>query len=87
MGALVGKDSRLTLGLGDLEDLAGLDHVGESDDHDGNAGTGLLGPFAEVVAQRPDLAVHRAGDDVVADPQGAVLEQHGGQRAASALDV
>ena len=42
---------------------------------------------AAVVEHGADLAEHRAADEVVADAQRAVAHQHGGHRAAAAVEL
>ena len=49
--------------------------------------TGLLDDAAAVVDQRAHAADDGAGDDVVADAQRAVLHEHGGHRAAAAIEL
>ena len=54
--------------------------------------TGVDGPAsftcrAAIVDERPDLADDRTGDDGVADAQRAVLHEHGGHRAAPAVEL
>src|SRR5699024_2818796 len=73
--------------LGDQEGVTGAGHRGQTE-HLHRAGRTRLGDgLAVLVEHRTDAAVAAAADDRVADPQGALLDQHGGDRAAALVEV
>src|SRR5699024_5154144 len=73
--------------LGDQEGVTGAGHRGQTE-HLHRAGRARLGDrLAVLVEHRADAAVAAAADDRVADPQGALLDQHGGDRAAALVEV
>src|SRR5699024_6922962 len=73
--------------LGDQDGVTGAGHRGQTE-HLHRAGRARLGDrLAVLVEHRADAAVAAAADDRVADPQGALLDQHGGDRAAALVEV
>src|SRR4051812_6918470 len=62
----------------DQERVTGAGDRGEAHDLHGAGRQGLLELGAVLVEQRPDAAVRVAGDDRVADPQRAALDEDGG---------
>ena len=71
----------------DSQDVAGLRHVCQAENHCRARWPGLRDALAEGVLQRSDLAVRLADDDHVADAQGAGLNQRGGDRAAALVQL
>ena len=69
-----------------LEDVAGDGDVVQAGHHHRHAGTGLLHPLAGVGDQGAHRAVDRPRHHLVAHPQGAVLDQDGGDGTAAALE-
>ena len=76
--ALVGGDHEAVTGLGDL---------GEAEHLDGRGRAGLLDLLALVVDERPHPAPGRAGDQRVADAQGALLHEHRGHGATADVEL
>src|SRR5688500_3891386 len=70
-----------------LERVARLRQAGEAEHFDRGRRTRRLDGFAAIVDQRPDLADDRAGDEVVAHAQRAVLHQDGCNRAAASVEL
>ena len=98
-GAL-GERRLAGLGLAGLGDLAGLFRVGdhqqlvarlgqafESENLDRGGGTGLLQRAATIVEHGANLAEDVADDEVFAGVQGSVVDEDGGDRAASAVEL
>ena len=73
--------------LDDGETVAGIRRAGEAEHFDrgrrAGGGDGLTG----IGHERADAAPFGAGDDEIADLQGAALDQHGGDRAAAAVEL
>ena len=72
---------------GDDEVVAGVGDVGQAEDLHRRGRAGLLDLLALVVDERPDPAPRRAGDQRVADLEGAALHEHGGDRAAADVEL
>ena len=70
-----------------LERIAGLRQAGQAEHFDRRRRAGRLRRTAAVVDQRADPADHRAGDEVVADAERAVLHEHRRHRAAAAIEL
>src|SRR4051794_31218411 len=98
--AALGLHGRPLARLALLGDLTGhpvvLDHDevltragnrGQTEHHRRTRRVGRLDVLAVLVEHRPHTAVRRTGDDRVADPQGAALDQHGRHRATAAVEV
>src|ERR671910_2249416 len=96
--AHAGEDHlHLDLGLRELGDLVlerlerarhvGLEHGVEAEHLDRLGRRRVLDLAAAVVVQRADAAPVRAGDDRVADPEGAAVDQHGDDRAAARVEL
>ena len=62
-------------------------HAGQAQHLDRHGGTGLLHPLALVVDERADLARFRADHEDIADLQRAAIDQHGGDRAPSLVQL
>ena len=71
----------------DQQVVTGTRHRREADDLDRTRRERLVDVLAVLVDHAPDAAVGVARDDRVADPQRAALNQHGGHRAATAVQV
>ena len=71
----------------DQQVVTGTGHRREADDLHRPRRQRLLDVLAVLVDHPADPAVGVAGDDRVADPQRAALDQHGGHRAATAVQV
>ncbi len=69
------------------EPVAGVGHLGQAEHLHRRGRPGFLDLLALVVDQRPDAAPGRAGDERIADPQRALLHQHGGHRAPTDVEV
>src|SRR5699024_7928790 len=67
--------------------VAGTTDAGESDDLDRARRARLLDVLTVLVDHPTHATVGIAGDDRVADPQGAPLDEHRGHRAAAAVEV
>ena len=80
-------------GAGDLlvgggaELVAGLGHGRQTEHLDRRRRTGRLDLLALVVDHRSDLAPRGAGDDRVADLELALVDEHGGDRAATLVEL
>ena len=72
--------------LDDGETVAGIRRAGEAEHFDRSRGTGSADGLTCVGDERADAAPFGAGDDKVADLQGAALDQHGGDRATAAVE-
>ena len=68
------------------EGVAGRRHALEAEDLDRNRGPGLLHRLAALVVQRAHPAGELAADEVVADPQRALLHQDRGERALARIE-
>ena len=66
--------------------VAGLRHAIQAQDLDRHGRARHRHLVAAVVDEGAHLAPLRAGNDDVADPQGAALDQHGGDHAAAAVE-
>jgi len=77
---------RLVVG-GDSEVLARVRHAREAEHLHRRRGQCLLDLVAAVVEQGAHAAPRGAGDDRVAHPQGAALDEHGGHGAAAHVEV
>ncbi len=73
--------------LDDDEVLAGTGHRGQTEHHRRTRRVGLLDVLAVLVEHGPDPAVGRTGDDRVADPERAALDEHGRDRTAATVEV
>lgn len=71
----------------DEQVVTGAGHRGETDHLDRTRRQRLLDVHAVLVDHAAHAAVGVAGHDRVADPQRAALHQHGGHRAAAAVQV
>ena len=71
----------------DDEAVAGAGHRGQAEHLDRERRRSLVDVVAVVVEQGPDPAVRRTGHDRVADVQRAALDQDGGDRAATLVQV
>ena len=69
------------------EAVAGLGRAVEAEHFDRHRGTGLLHRLALIRDQRADAAHLGAGDDDVADPERAALDQHGRDRTTAAVEL
>ena len=85
--ALLGGLAGDALVLDDPRHLACRRRPVEAEDLDGHARPGLAHPLAVVVVQRLHLAPCVAGDDRVADPQGAALHEHRRDGAAAHVEA
>ena len=79
--------ARPGLVLDDGEIIAGKRRRGEPEHLDRHRRAGLRHVVALVVDQRAHAAPFAAGDHDVADPEGAMLHQHGGDGAAAAVEI
>ncbi len=91
LALLVGAIARDLAGAGFVLDhgkaVAGFRRTVEAEHFDRNRRSGLVDGCALVVDQRADTAHLGAGDDDVADLQGAALHQHGRDRTAAAIEL
>ena len=71
----------------DLDELAGLADAVEAEHLDRHPGPGRLDAVADEVVHRPHPAPLRAGDERVADLQGAALDQDADHRAAAGVEL
>ena len=76
-----------TAALDDMEFVAGLWCAVEAQDFDRESRRSGVDVLAAVVDQATDAAPDGAGNQHVADLQGAFLDQHGGDRAAARLKL
>src|SRR5918994_1748601 len=86
-GALARELAGLAVVLHHAHVLAGLGHGVEAEHLDRLGRRRVLDLAAAVVVQRADAAPVRAGDDRVADPEGAAVDQHGDDRAAARVEL
>ena len=86
-GAVIGEFARAAFGLDHREAVAGVRRAGEAQNFDGNGRTGVLHRLAGVADERAHAAPFGAGNDDVADAQRAALHEHGGHRAAAAVEL
>src|SRR5699024_9145649 len=84
---LLGDLARGALVLGDQEGVTGSGHRGQAQHLDRTGRTRLGDVLAVLVEHGAHSAVAAAADDRVADPQGALLDQHRGDRAAALVEV
>src|SRR5690606_10591367 len=84
--ALLGDLAREAL-VGDHDEVvAGIRHAGQAEQLDRDRRAGLLDLAAGLVEQRPHAAELHAADQEVALLQGALLDQHGRDRAAALVE-
>ena len=67
--------------------VAGVGDVVEAEDLHGHRRAGLLDLLAVVVDERPHATPGRAGDERLADLEGAALHEQGGHRATADVEV
>src|SRR6478736_4802787 len=84
---LLGDLARHPVVLDHEEVLTGAGDGRQTEHHRRTCRGGLLDLVAELVEHRPHAAVGRAGDDRVADAERAALDQHRGDRTATAVEV
>ena len=75
VGAFLGQLAGAPVVLDDLDELAGLADPVEAEHLDRHPGPGALDPVAHEVVHRPHPAPLGAGDERVADLQGAALDR------------
>ena len=87
VGALAGELAGAAVVLDHLHELAGVADAVEAEHLDRHPRAGLLDPLAGEVVHRPHPAPLRTGDERVADPQRAALDQDGDDRAAAGVEL
>ena len=85
--AIFGDVARLAFVLGDDEIVARHRRAVETQHLDRHGRAGFVRCSAAIVDQRAHPAPFAAGDEDVADLERAALDQHGGDRAAAALEL
>ena len=85
--AIIGDFARARFGLDHREPVAGFGRAVEAQHLDRHRRAGLVDGLALVVDEGANAAPFGAGDDDVADPQRAALDQHGRDRAAAAVEL
>src|SRR5581483_11368674 len=87
LGALLRELARAALVLDDARQLAGGRRTVEAEDLDGLAGMRFLDALAAVVVERTHAAPGVPGDDRVADPERAAVDEHRRHRAAADVEA